>query len=185
MEYWLLIIAIPLLLSLINLNHWYFFRTVIKKHNEYISGITKISTDDENIISREASHWITSNLTEIKRRIKRAGVNIPVKSFMEPAGYGFVSQQSMSVIDNILFQNLDVLQQARAVLELTKGYYLSQAKLCLNPLHWAEIIIYLPRELVKASGIEITSKISDLVIKILQLVYWLSLIAAYYFGVKS
>ena len=184
MDYWYLIIIIPLILSLINLNHWYFFRTVIANHNAFIKGLSDNSTEEEKKASGEASNWLTSNLTEIKRRIIRSGVNIPVKSVMEPAGYGFVGQGSMNVIDNMLFKNTEVLQQARYTLDLAKGYYLSQAKLCLSPLYWAEVVIYLPRELVKASGIEVTSKLAELILKIVQIIYWIVLIAVSYYGVK-
>jgi len=184
MEYWYIILALPLLLSLINFNHWFFLRTVIKKHEEYISGVPEASTQEEKNKSHAASEWITSNLSEIKSRIKKSGTNIPVKNFMENAGLGFASEQRLNIIDNMLFQNVEILQQARLTLDIAKGYYLSQAKLCLSPLHWAEVLIYLPKELVKASGIELTSKFSELALKIVQAIYWVVLIAVTFYGFK-
>lgn len=184
MKYWYLIITIPLLLSLVNINHWFYFRTVIKKYAEYIEGIFDKSTEKEQEKSIEAAEWLTGNLTEIKRRIEKAGIKIPTKNYMGRAGYGYVNKHQLNIIDNMLFKDSEILQQARHILETSKGYYLSQSKLSLNPLYWIEVIIYLPRWLMKESGIEVTSKMTGLVLNILQIIYWLILIAAYYYGIK-
>ncbi|MDZ7735023.1 MAG: hypothetical protein U5P41_01910 [Gammaproteobacteria bacterium] len=94
MQYWHTIFIVPIVFALINLIHRNFFRRVISWHDKYIQGLSENATDNEKQLSEKAANWITSNLTEIKRRINRAGVHIPVKSYMEPAGYGYLGKQS-------------------------------------------------------------------------------------------
>jgi len=71
--------------------------------------------------ANEASSWITTNMTEIKRRVKKSGMSEPVFSHMEPQGYGYVGQQSMSAIDNLLFLNQDIQRSAVNTLQRVKG----------------------------------------------------------------
>ena len=185
LELLLSLIAIPLVWSLININHWYYLRQVLRKHDKYLAGAVKNASKELKESSLKAAEWITANQTEIKRRIDKAGVNAPRKTIMEPAGLGFAGQQTINALDNLLFLNAELLQQARRTIEVAKGYYLAHAKLSLSPLHWIEVLLFLPRELITASGIEVTSKAVELVLKMVQIAYWVILAALALFGLKS
>lgn len=168
-----LILLLPILYALIAFNDWYFIKTVIKKHYTYIIGLSSKATREERKASALCADWITSNMSEIRRRVKKSGIDDPTLSYIEPKGYGHVAKQNMSVINNLLYVNKDVQDLAFTTLKRVRGYYLSQAKRSLSPLFWLETILFLPKALFNASGIESTSKIAESGIKITQLIYWI------------
>lgn len=143
------------------------------KHRLYLRGQGSNPTKEEQDVSAESADWITSNMSEIKRRIKKSGIGEPILSYMDPKGYGYVAQQNMSVIDNLLYLNNDVQEQAISTLKRVKGYYLSQTKRSLSPLFWLETLLFLPKAMVNASGIETTSKFAETGLKVVQLLYWI------------
>jgi hypothetical protein len=167
------VLVLPVLYALIAFNDWYFIRQVMNKHRLYLRGQGNSSSQTEKDESAKCAGWITSNMSEIKRRIKKSGIGEPSLSYMDPKGYGYVAQQNMSVIDNLLFLNKDVQKQGITTLQRVRGYYLSQTKRSLSPLFWIETLLFLPKAMLNASGIETTSKFADTGIKIVQLIYWL------------
>ena len=173
MNGFLFLLCIPIIRALIAFNDWYFINTVCKKHDTYLKGQGKNKEQSKIDNANKASDWITANMTEIKRRIKKSGINEPVYSYMDPKGYGYVGQQSMSAIDNLLFLNQEIQNSAVTTLKRVKGYYSNQAKRSLSPLYWLEILLFLPKAMVNASGLDMTSKFADTSLKIVQLIYWL------------
>ncbi len=167
-----IVLILPILYALIAFNDWYFIKQVMKHHRSYLQGQGSNPTEDEKSKSGKSADWITSNMSEIKRRIKKSGIGEPIISYMDPKGYGYVAQQNMSVIDNLLYLNNDVQEQAISTLKRVKGYYLSQTKRSLSPLFWLETLLFLPKAMLNASGIETTSKFAETGIKIVQLIYW-------------
>ncbi len=176
MKTWVLILLIPVCRLLINLNAWRYLAKALRKHHQYIKGIPGNANKDEKEASRAAAGWLTSNLTEIKRRVQAAGVQNPTHRFMEPAGYGHLVPQSMTALDNILFHNEDILTGANQALSLAAGHYKTQAILSINPLYWLEVVFFLPKQLVSASGIEVTSKVAEIGLKLVQIAYWIAIV---------
>ncbi|MAO39375.1 MAG: hypothetical protein CMK70_03865 [Pseudohongiella sp.] len=177
MSDWLYLLLIPLVRFLININGWFYLRTVLEKHRVYLYGAIQSnpSPADKNS-SDNAARWITANMTEIKSKVSKAGLQPSVKSFMEPIGYGHVQQQQLNVLDNLLFLNKEIVAEACRCIEMAKGHYYVQAMSSLSPVYWAEIIFYLPRYLISASGIDTTSKVVDVFSKVSQIFYWLVIV---------
>lgn len=166
------LLIIPILKFLINLSHWNFIRRVINHHNDWLAGLSDSSDENTKKTSKKAAEWIQAHTDEITRVYLRTGRKKPIESFMEPIGYGSVQEQRLNVLDNLLYQNEQILRRARDCLFIAKGYFLTQTKQSLNPIYWLEILFYLPSSLVSASGIETTSKFAEAGIKIAQLIYW-------------
>jgi hypothetical protein len=180
----LILLAFPIALFLINISHWNYLRRVLQQHDIFLKGAFKNSPEDLKSASGSAGKWITENLTEIKRQVKNAGVASPNKSFMEPVGMGYVQQQKINPLDNLLFLNIDIIHIARNSIEVAKGHYLTQAKLSLNPIHWIEVALFLPKEILTISGVEVTSKIISVVLNMVQILYWIALVVVALMKIK-
>ena len=173
MDHLFLLLLIPVSRFLININDWYFFKALIKKQWVYHHGFSAEASEEDKKASSDASNWVVANMTEIKRRVAKAGIHNPVKSYMEPKGYGFVGQQQLAVLDNMLYMNSEIQGQARRTVDTAKGYYLNQALNSLSPLYWLEVIFFLPKQIAAASGLALSSKGAETVLNILQIIYWL------------
>lgn len=178
MQPWMLIFLVPACRILINLDGWRYLSKAKRKHHEYIAGIPDRTSPDVKMKSESAANWLTANLTEIKRRVKAAGVKNPTRSYMEAAGYGFAVQQSMSTLDNILFHNQEILSSASHTLSLAAGSYQTRALQSTNPLYWLEVLFFLPKQIVSASGIDVSSKVADFTLKLIQIIYWVAVVVA-------
>lgn len=178
MNTYFLILLIPLARLLVNLHAYMYLSRALRKHVAYVGGMADNSEHNKKHASNEASQWLTENLSEIKKRVKQAGVDNPTKTFMEPAGYGHVAPQLMSVLDNLLFQNKEVLGKAHHTMQLAAGYYKVEAIKSINPLFWLEVLIFLPKQLISAAGLEVTSKAAEITLKVVQIVYWTLIVLA-------
>jgi len=178
MQPWIFILLVPVCRVLINLDGWRYLSKAKRKHHEYIMGIPNRASSEVKTKAKAAANWLTSNLTEIKRKVKAAGVQNPKRSYMEAAGYGFAVQQSMTALDNILFHNEEVLLSASHTLSLAAGSYKTRAIQSVNPLYWLEVLFFLPKQIVSASGIDVSSKVADITLKVVQIIYWVAVVAA-------
>ena len=157
-EYFLLILIVPLIRAIIYLDHYRFLSRVVKKHELYVQGILKNPPDDKKDISKKAAVWIQHNQIEIKKRILKTGLNDPLLSQMKSLGLGYAQQQRLSPLDNLLYNNIEILGLARNAMELARGYYKGQIIRSLNPIFWIELIVFLPKEFISLSGIDTDSK---------------------------
>ena len=175
MEKLLYLLIIPFVRFLININHYLYLKKAIHKHDQFIAG--EICGENEikkKRIGQKAGNWIQENQLEIKKRTLNTGIQDQYQSYMEPLGLGSVQRQSMSALDNLLFLNTEILQSARQILKTAKGHYKVQAFLSFSPLFWVELMIFLPRELLKMVGFEIKSKGSQNITNVIQLLYWIA-----------
>jgi hypothetical protein len=178
----LLILLIPLARFLININYWNFMRRVINHHNDWLAGFDEAVDTLAGEKAQRSSHWLQTNTLEITRIYLRTGREKPTETFMEPVGYGHVQQRNLNVLDNLMYPNQRILNRARDCLFLAKGHFLTQAKQSLNPIYWLEIVFFLPSSLVSASGIETTGKVTEIGLKVAQIIYWLAIVAAFIFN---
>lgn len=172
----LLILLIPAVRFIVNINNWYYLHNVIKKHDEWVQGVVKNATDEDEKKAKAAATWIQVNTSKINRVVKLSGREAPIRSFMDAVGYGHVQEKQINLLDNLLFQNREVLSGARNVLHVAKGHFYTNAISSLNPIFWLETIFFLPRSIASASGIELTNKLTELAVNSLQMLYWLTLI---------
>lgn len=184
MELALYLLVIPAVFFLININDWYYLRTVMQKHDVFIEGLYDNASTSVKELANHAGDWLIANQTEIKRRVLKAGLHGPTLQEMEPAGYGFVQPKSYNVLDNLTANNNDILQRARQTIIVAQGHFLINAKLSLSPLRWVEILVFLPKQIVGASGINVSSKVADIALKLIQIMYWLIVAALTFFGLK-
>lgn len=157
---------------LVNFNHCWYLRTVLKRHNIFIGGLSEDDSKETKAASRKARNWIQENQIEIKKRVLNAGLRDQMESYMEPLGLGFAQKQQVGALDNLLLLNTDILKSARELIERAKGYYKTQAFLSLSPLFWVEMIVFLPREMFKLAGFDSSAKSFQILEKTIQLIYW-------------
>ena len=171
-SHYLYLVAIPLTRSAIYFNDWLFFRRVKKARSAYLEGALKDNPEELKENSEKEAAWLVANSIELRRKIEKAGLEVPTKSFMQAKGYGYVSQATIDAVQNILLLNRDVQSDLTHAIDVAQGHMLYQSKNSLNPLFWLEFLFFLPRELVSESGIELTSNLSRLALNITQLIYW-------------
>jgi hypothetical protein len=176
-----LLLIVPLVRFSININNWWFVRRVLQKHDEYLCGVFDEATPAEKEKSEKAASWIRGKTLEITRVYGLTGREQPVESFMDQAGYGHVQQKSMNILENLLFHNQECMQRGRSCLDIAKGYFWTNAVHSINPLYWLEVIFFLPKAIVSASGIETTSKVAEIGLKLTQILYWGAIISAFLF----
>jgi hypothetical protein len=181
MDKFYLLLIIPAVRFLINFNNWWFIKRVLNKHNIYIDGLFDGATEKEKIASEISASWIRGKTIEISRVYGLTGRGQPLETFMDTVGYGHVQQKSLNILENILFQNNEVMQRGRNCLEIAKGHFWTNALQSINPMYWLEVIFFLPKAVVSASGIDATNKLADIGLKITQILYWAVIVAAFIF----
>lgn len=177
MDLLIFLLLIPIVRCLIYFFDWRYLIKVCNKHKIYIDGLGDNVSEELKILSGKAAEWLTENSTEIKRRVKKSGVRNPVHSFMEPKGFGYIGKEQISTLDNILFLNTEIQHSVVYVLKRSRGHFKNETIKSLNPLFWIEILFFLPKAIVSASGIDASSKLADTGLKITQIIYWLVILA--------
>lgn len=175
MELLIFLLLIPIARALIFFFDWRFIKKACEMHEIYLKGAGEMPTLEAKQASKNAADWITENTTEIKHRVEKAGLDNPVLSFMEPKGFGYVGQAKMTALDNLLFLNQEIQQNASTTLRRTRGHFKNQAIHSINPLFWLETLLYLPKAIISASGIDASSKLADTILKIIQIIYWIAI----------
>lgn len=110
-----------------------------------------------------------SHKTQIINYIKNAGVKDKFIPVVQTLGYGKLASSSVSLFDNISNQRQDIAQVALESLYEAKGNYWFRFINSFNPFYWLKIILFIPKHFFSYLGI----KDDSIIIKILQLVYWL------------
>lgn len=163
-------IAVHLLLSLIYVENWLYLRKARLKHYTFLQGFTSNNPEDQSR-SDDASVWLGARIEEIKRRIFKLGLNSPVHPHVAPVGYGQLLKAELSVLDNLLLNNIEVQEKVRSHLSDACGYSLVVACRHLNPIYWLETLIFLPKILAEGVGVE--SEKAAPIVQLMQLVYFL------------
>ena len=149
------LISLHAIYNLIN----YFRFPIIEKHLYY-----NYSSDSSQKMDAMA------HKTQIVNYIKNAGVKDKFIPVVQPLGYGQLASSSVSVLDNISNSRQDIAQLAIQSLQEAKGNYWSRFINSFNPFYWLKIILFIPKYLFSYLGL----KDDNIIIKIFQLVYWLT-----------
>ena len=181
----LLFITIVLIKFFLNISKYYYLKKVITKHNIFIAGEMAEDDGQKKQDGIEAGNWIQENQLEIKNVVSKTGLRDQTKSYMQPLGLGYAKQQNVNALDNMLFLNTEILELAREIINRAKGYYKVQALKSFNPLYWIEILIFLPREILKYIGVDEKEKVGSIITKIIQIIYWIASIIFMYEKYKS
>ena len=158
---------------LLNISKYLYLKKVIKMHDIFMDWAIDDENDQKKGSGIRAQDWIQENILEIKSVVSKSGVGDQTQSYMKPVGLGYVQQRNISALDNLLFLNGEIIKLARDLISRAKGYYKLQALKSFNPLYWIEMTIFLPRELLKYIGLTESEKISSLVVRIFQILYWI------------
>lgn len=164
----------------LNLNKFFFLKKALNKQDKFVRANFPGATEDEITIGNKSGQWIESHLVDIKKTVSGASVKDIVHTFVEPIGYGHLQQKSISVLDNLLFKNIDFFTGGRDLMSRAKGFYIVESFKSFNPLFWVEVIIFLPKHLINYFNSEKESKSVSAITKVIQIIYWIvSLIFLY------
>jgi len=158
---------------LLYISKFFYLRKVLIKQNIFIEGKFEDADEKKKKASEKAGDWVQENQIEIKKVALKAGIQDQRKSYMEPLGLGYTQQQSLSALDNLLMLNLEIMGSAIEIIKRAKGFYKIQALKCFNPLFWIEFIVFLPKEFFRYFGVDEEAKVSSVIIKIFQIIYWI------------
>ena len=175
-EPWMILLLVPLSRLAINLNNWAYMVRARKKHLAYVSGLSKDADEKTKKAASKAFGWLTSNLVEIRNRVLKSGVEDQTRVTLRPLGFNKARPAVGSVLTNLTFPDDETLGKARQLLAWAAGSYRSRAIQSVNPLFWLEVIFFLPKTLVSATGIEITSKAATAALHLAQALYWLAFV---------
>ena len=172
--------AIMIIRFLLHFSKFMFLRKVLNKQDILIDGLSESASEKEKSDAVAATDWIEENQIEIKQVVLKTGLHDPKKSYMEPLGLNYAHKQSVSSLDNLTLLNAEIMGRGRQILIRAKGYYKNQALKSFNPIFWIEFLIFLPREIFKYISINENAKFGSIIIKVIQVIYWVvSLIVMY------
>lgn len=125
--------------------------------------------------SDEAEHLDHEDMPRLQRvlieaRVGIEGVKWPIT---EPAGYGFVAQREMSLVDNLCYQNEEVAIIANAKFGQAIGAYRMRRNDTLNPIQWVIALWNLPRGIAMSLGADE----DGWPVRLLQVIYQLGVVA--------
>ncbi|MDA3813505.1 MAG: hypothetical protein PF570_04550 [Candidatus Cloacimonetes bacterium] len=158
---------------LINISKYFYLRKVLLKQNIMAEGV--VNENDETKVKKaaNATEWLESNQIEIKRVVLKTGLRDLSNSYMEPMGLGYAQRKDISALDNITYLDLEMMQKLKLIFKRAKGFYKKQALKNINPIFWIEVIIFLPREILKYFSVEENVKLGSAIVKVLQVIYWI------------
>jgi hypothetical protein len=158
----ILFIIICALKFIINFHKYLRIKYLFKKYNDYI----------ENPIWEFSKYKL-----EILKLFKDAGIKNSGINVSQHVGYGTLKVQQISVLSNINFINEDIISIITGNFYATIGYYKLRFLETFNPIFWIEYIVFLPKNIFKYIGF----KSSNVLINIIQIIYWiLGLFASIY-----
>jgi len=154
---WLIIfVAILIYRFIINFVHFWKCKGFLKRYYNYLA---------------DGKDWdFTQNQDEIIDLFKKAGIKDASAPYWDRVGYGHVSKGTMSIFQNLNLRREDVIQNVLIMFHRAIGVFSKRARQTFSPLFWIEIIFNLPKALLKYLGVPAES----IVIKIIQIIYWIS-----------
>jgi hypothetical protein len=166
------LLLIPLVRFLINFNRWFYLKEVLDKHDVYLDGNVEGASGECKQKAKKACQWIINNKLHLKAMVLQTGVADQKIIHPEPIGWGQIQNKSFSPLDNLLVLNEDLLMSARNTINVAKGYYWTEAWLSLSPLFWIELVVYLPKHLIKSLQLDDTKAGVNVVTNVIQVIYW-------------
>ncbi len=117
---------------------------------------------------------LVSKVPRVKTLIEAAGISEVYIPHLHNLGFGQGVTYKVNLFDTMPTNNANYAYNIISTLEKAAGVFRQRMFDALNPLHWIEAIIFLPRTIFRYLGVH-----SDNVfIKLLNLVWWLAMPAA-------
>ena len=143
-----------------------FLRKVEGRHHTYATKKAKPSYSDPN------DRWLEEHSLTVKKYVLEAGLDEPVEKMMQPVGFGYAQPVTFRVMDNWLVLKEGLADRAHIMLIRAKGFYRDQRNQNLNPLHWGELLVFLPKQMLEFLGVG-----QPWLMNITQLVYWVGMLS--------
>jgi hypothetical protein len=111
---------------------------------------------------------INSNIPEIKRLVKYAGLNVNCP-YAADLGYGQRAMYTINVFDKYPTNEADYVPLIIKSFDSCEGIFRTRAIDAINPLSWINAIVFLPRVIFEYLG----SDPNKAPVKIIQLFWWI------------
>lgn len=120
-------------------------------------------------LSKGSEVNILESKTAILQLFTAAGVADSLISYATPTGYGMLATGSASAFQNISSCRQDVVAAIARSFAEARGTFKHRIFETLSPLFWINCVLFLPQRIFNFLGI----KDDSLLIKLLQLLYWI------------
>jgi hypothetical protein len=162
MDFWITFSSIVLLSliypCLLNLNH---FLKIKKLHKTFQTDIHKFIEEYQLTLTLFKLAGLEDGNVQAITKSKLVLTN----GFEEFPQY---EKHNISLFDNLTYQHSDVTPTVNGLFLKAKGVYQNRLKECISPLFWIQFILQFPSQIMEYLGL----KENNLVVKIIQLIYW-------------
>ena len=110
----------------------------------------------------------SERIPQARKLFVDAGLDKHTIHVMERIGYGHAVSLNAVIVENLDSKRADIVASALELFDQLVGTYRMRMLESLSPVYWIDVIIFLPRHIVKYLG----GKESSIGAKILQLLYW-------------
>ena len=110
----------------------------------------------------------SERIPQARKLFVDAGLDKHTIHVMERIGYGHAVSFNAVIVDNLDSERTDMIASALELFDQLVGTYRMRMFESLSPAYWIDVVIFLPRYIVKYLG----GKESGIGAKILQLAYW-------------
>ncbi len=157
-----------------------------KLYNRYCNLFTKESgekTEQEDIFNDEEINLekkLHEYRTQISAIFKKAELKDIYVTIAVPTGYGHGVHQQYSIFENLtsikILGDVNIPITIKKYFRTTIGFFKVKMWEALNPLYWIKKVIFLPQELIRYIGFPKELKTVGIVVRILNIIYWLIII---------
>jgi hypothetical protein len=122
------------------------------------------------LVNRKGELSFVEHRSQVIKLFKDAGISDSCLPTAEFVGYGQIATGDASVFHNFPHNRRDMVVATVRMFDEAVGVYRSRTLEVFNPFYWIEFIINLPKHILSYLGVSSES----VVIKILQLIYWIA-----------
>lgn len=119
-------------------------------------------------LKNQSDWYITEKRQKIAFLFRKAGIEDSYVADVEPAGYGYLTTQTVSVFQNIPSLRRDIVRLVFSHLKESRAVFIDRILDTLNPIHWLETLLYLPRRISIFLGFQP----EGIVVKMSQVIWW-------------
>lgn len=137
-------------------------------YSYYILLARRFLTKYQKYLKNQNDWYITEKRQKIAFLFRRAGIEDSYVSDVEPAGYGYLTTQTVSVFQNIPSLRRDIARLVFSHLKESRAVFIDRILDTLNPIHWLEALLYLPQKISTFLGFQPES----IIVKASQVIWW-------------
>ncbi|TRZ77356.1 hypothetical protein D4R87_02865 [bacterium] len=161
---WLKIIYIVLVIILTkviyNIRNLFWIKRYLSKYESYLSN--------------NKEWYIQENRQNIVKLFEKANLKDAHISSIEPAGYGLVRTGQYSLFNNPTLLREETVKLVYRYFKESQEVFKNRVMESFSIFYWIELLVYLPKEILKYFGLNVDS----LIIKFFQIIWWFVCAAA-------